>query len=275
MGARSGNNYLSALRRLKAALWLDGVRVEDPTVHPVFRPLARKIASLYDLQSENPGAMTYRLDDGDRIGYSFVHPANLEEKNKRAAMLRRWAELSVDSLRETPDTMNLVLTTMAAAPDLLSSPGLSENLQSYYQEARRRDWCIAGALPDTSGDLRMVSRDDTGIVVRGSQRLSLLGSLAEEFLLYPTMVTMPESALVFAISANTRGIELHCRTSPDAPQPLSECIATFDQVAIPASRLFLCGDIQRCTALIEQTGAAAILAEQQALKAEVAAQNRS
>ena len=36
MGARSGNNYLSVLRKLKAEVWISGARVEDPTVHPAF-----------------------------------------------------------------------------------------------------------------------------------------------------------------------------------------------------------------------------------------------
>jgi len=31
MGARSGNNYLSAMRKLKADVWLGGQRVDDVT----------------------------------------------------------------------------------------------------------------------------------------------------------------------------------------------------------------------------------------------------
>ncbi len=275
MGARSGNNYLSALRRLKAALWLNGVRVGDPTVHPVFRPLARKIASLYDLQSENPGAMTYRLDDGDRIGYSFVHPVNLEERNKRSAMLQRWAELSVGSLPETPDTMNLQLATMAAAREYFaaSNPAFGENLQNYYQEARRRDWCIAGAVTDTDSDLRLVGGNDDGILVSGRQRLSLLAPFAEEMLLFPTGVESSDRAMIFAINANAPRLEMRCRTSPNASGSLTECVATFDQVAIPAHRVFLRGDIERCNSMLEKTGIAAILEERAALKDEVASEN--
>ena len=34
MGARSGNNYLSAMRKLKSEIWIGGERVADPTTHP-------------------------------------------------------------------------------------------------------------------------------------------------------------------------------------------------------------------------------------------------
>ncbi len=280
MGARSGNNYLSALRRLKAALWVDEVRVEDPTVHPVLRPLARAIASLYDSQIEHPGAMTFRLDDGDRIGYSFVHPASVEEAQKRSAMLQRWAELSVSSLPETPASINLQLAAMAAAADFFaeSDPAFNENLQIYYREARRRDWCIAGSLHNDSFDLHLVSQNDAEIVVNGTQRLSALGPLAEELLIFPTAAQSPAQAVVFAIGANAPGMELRCRTSQSSPDALSfaiECVATFKQVTIPSNRVFLSGNVERCNSMLQRTGAAAILAEHRALKVAAAAKNRA
>ncbi len=54
MGARSGNNYLSAMRKLKADVWIGGQRVDDVTIHPAFVHGARSLASLYDLQAELP-----------------------------------------------------------------------------------------------------------------------------------------------------------------------------------------------------------------------------
>src|SRR5229473_8528093 len=102
MGARSGNNYLSALRKLKAALCLDDVRVADPTIHPAFIQRARAIASLYDLQMEHPAAMTYRLDDGDRAGLPFIQPRSIEDLRKRSVMFRRWAEYTGPPPPPTP-----------------------------------------------------------------------------------------------------------------------------------------------------------------------------
>ena len=276
MGARSGNNYLSALRRLKAALWLDDARVDDPTIHPALKPLARSIASLYDLQMEHPGAMTYRLEDGDRVGYSWVSPTTVEDFHKRSIMLRRWAAESCGLIEETPDTMNLVLAAMAAAADFFaeSDAHFGAHLTDYYREARHRDWCIASATSETDSELQMIDRTDAGIVVTGTRRLTALGPLAEELLMWQTAPKSPTEALVFAISSNARGIEMRCRTtlSPSGPLPTIACIATFDDVAIPSNRIFLCGDVARCNSMLERTGASAVLAQQQTLKALVAAE---
>ena len=115
MGARSGNNYLTALRKLKAEVWIGGERVQDPTVHPAFVHCARSVASLYDMQAEHPEAMTYRTEDGDRAGMSFIQPKGAEDVRKRSQMFRRWAEYSHGMMGRSPDYLNASIAAMAAA----------------------------------------------------------------------------------------------------------------------------------------------------------------
>ncbi len=79
MGARSGSNFLSSLKKLNAEVWLGGERVGEVTSHPAFRNCARSVASLYDMQLEHPEQMTYRTDDGGRSGLSFIQPKSVEE----------------------------------------------------------------------------------------------------------------------------------------------------------------------------------------------------
>jgi len=263
MGARSGNNYLSALRKLKAALWLDDVRVADPTIHPAFIQRARAIASLYDLQMEHPAAMTYRLDDGDRAGLSFIQPRSIEDLRKRSVMFRRWAEYTGGLLSETPDRQNTGLAAMAAAAEFFATgeARFGENIRNYYIEARRRDWCIASASPNSAAETsHVVDQNGAGVLVSSTITLTGLGPLAEQLLIYPTAPpSSPDQALVFAIGSNTPGIELRCRTAtttPKSPFPELECIAIFDRVLIPWTRVFLCGDVTRCAAMLDETGAA-------------------
>ena len=94
MGARSGTNYINSLRKLKAEIWIGGERVGDVTQHPAFGRCARSVASLYDMQLERPEAMTYRTEDGDRVGLSFIRPASAQEVHKRGLMMKRWADFS-------------------------------------------------------------------------------------------------------------------------------------------------------------------------------------
>src|ERR1700688_2864128 len=298
MGARSGNNYLSALRKLKAEVWMAGERVADVTQHPAFMRCARSIASLYDLQMEHPGLMTFRTPDGDRIGYSFVQPASADEVRKRGLMMRNWAEFSGGMLGRTPDYLNASIAAMAAAREFFagSDPRFGDNISRYYQDARRHDWCAthtlvnprasraAGWAGQTDADLalKLVDRTGDGIVVSGCRMLATLAPLSEELLVFPSTVLKAEPAaepfaLSFAINCNAKGLKFLCRDTYDLghsrfDHPLAsrfdemDAVVVFDNVLVPWERVFLCGDVARCNALYAGTGAVVHMMHQVAVK---------
>lgn len=260
MGARSGNNYLSALRKLKANLWLDDEHIADPSIHPAFVERARAIASLYDLQAENPGAMTYRLDDGSRAGLSFIQPASAHDVRKRGAMFRRWASQTGGAFL-TPDRHNATLSALAVAAELFRSDDrpFETNVRSYYIEARTRDWCCAGTRPNTesaSGTLEIVTEASDGVVVSGVVGLDALAPFVEQLLILsnqPTDIAASSGQyLVFAINANTAGLKI---TSRDGNADGFDCVASFDEVLIPAGRIFFRGEVSRWQALSAATDA--------------------
>jgi 4-hydroxyphenylacetate 3-monooxygenase len=304
MGARSGNNYLSALRRLKAEIWLGGLRIDDPTTHPALVHCARSVASLYDLQMEHPEAMTYRLDDGDRAGISFIQPRNAEEVRKRSLMFRRWAEYSGGMLGRTPDYLNASIAAMAAAWKFFaaSDPRFGDHIQGYYREARRHDWCATHTLvnpkasraagwagqSDADLALQLVERTSDGIIVNGARMLATLGPLAEELLVFPSTVLKQDAsseafALAFAINCNASGLKFLCRDSFDHGRshfdaPLSsrfeemDCVVIFNQVLVPWERVFLCGDVARCNVLYGDTNAVVNMMHQVVVKNTVKAE---
>ncbi|HEX3410056.1 MAG TPA: 4-hydroxyphenylacetate 3-monooxygenase, oxygenase component [Candidatus Binataceae bacterium] len=287
MGARSGNNYLSALRRLKAEVWIGGQRVEDVTTHPALVHGARSVASLYDLQGEHPEAMTFRTAEGDRVGLSFIQPKSLEELRKRTAMFRRWAEYSHGMMGRTPDYLNTALAALASAHEFFgaSEPRFGANIANYYNEARKHDWCAshtllsphasrgAGWAGQSDGELalKLVDKSDAGIVVSGCRMLATLGPLAEELLVLPSTVLKEDAgdeayALAFAINCNAPGLKFVCRDSFDVGRshfdaPLAsrfeemDCVVIFERVTVPWSRVFLCGDVGRCNRLWGETNA--------------------
>ena len=150
MGARSGSNYLSSLKKLNAEVWLGGERVGEVTSHPAFRNCARSVASLYDMQMEHPEQMTYRTDDGGRAGMSFINPKSVDEVRKRSRMMAAWANFSGGMLGRTPDYLNASIAAMAAARDFFaaSDPRFGDNIANYYLRrasttgARRIRWSI-------------------------------------------------------------------------------------------------------------------------------------
>ncbi|HTT76608.1 MAG TPA: 4-hydroxyphenylacetate 3-hydroxylase N-terminal domain-containing protein, partial [Candidatus Binataceae bacterium] len=298
MGARSGNNYLSALRKLKAEVWIAGERVADPTVHPAFVHCARSLASLYDIQMERPEAMTFRTIDGDRAGLSFIQPQSADDVRKRSLMFRRWAEYSHGMMGRTPDYLNASMAAMAAAHEFFaaSDPRFGANITAYYDEARKHDWCATHTLvnprasraagwaghTDAELALKLVDRTGEGIIVNGARMLATLGPLAEELLVFPSTLLKQEAAaepfaFAFAVNCNARGLKFICRDSFDPGRshfdaPLAsrfeemDSVVIFDQVLIPWERVFLCGDIDRCNTLFAETNAVVNMMHQVGVK---------
>jgi len=298
MGARSGNNYLSALRRLKAQVWLGGERIKDATSDPALMPCARSIASLYDMQIEHPEAMTYRVEGGDRVGLSFIQPQSVDDVCKRGAMFRRWAEFSGGMIGRSPDYLNASIAAMAAAHEFFaaSDPRFGTNIVEYYREARRNDWCAthtlvnprasraAGWAGNTDADLalKLVEKTGDSIVVNGCRMLATLGPLSEELMVFPSTVLREDPAderfaLAFAVRCDAPGLKFLCREPLEAERshfdhPLAsrfeemDCVVVFDNVTIPWERVFLCGDVARCNALYGETGAVINMMHQVAAK---------
>jgi len=275
MGARSGSNYLSALKRQKAEVWLGGERVAEVTSHPALRECARSIASLYDMQMERVEQMTYRTDDGGRSGLSFIQPKSIEELRKRSRMMAAWANFSGGMMLQTPDTVNVAIAAMASAREFFaaSDPRYGDNIATYYLEARKHDWCATHTLigPDAHFE-----KTADGVIVSGPGAMTALAPFAEELVVFPSVRERGAIALAFAIPCQTKGLKFLCRDRFDSDRsafdaPLSsrfdvmDCSVVFENVLVPWSRVFLSGDAPRCEALLDETGARANMMHQAAV----------
>src|SRR5258708_33857107 len=94
MGARSGNNYLSSLKKLGAEIWIGGARAGDGTAHPAFANCARSVASLSDMQMEHPETMTFRPANGGPAGISLMIPKSSGEARNGGPMVKNWAAVA-------------------------------------------------------------------------------------------------------------------------------------------------------------------------------------
>ena len=298
MGARSGNNFLSSIKKLGAEIWVAGERIKDPTAHPGLANGARSLASLYDMQAEHPGSMTFRTDDGGRAGMSFIIPKSADDVRARSRMMKAWADFSGGMLGRTPDYLNVSLAAMASAREFFaeSDPRFGDNVWNYYLKAREHDWCATHTLVNprasrakgwagqTDADLalKLVDKTSDGIVVNGCRMLATLAPLAEELLVFPSTVLKAEAAaepfaLSFAINCNARGLKFLCRETFDLGRshfdhPLAsrfeemDAVVMFDNVTIPWERVFLCGDVARCNALYASTNAVVHMMHQVVVK---------
>ncbi|HUA33969.1 MAG TPA: 4-hydroxyphenylacetate 3-monooxygenase, oxygenase component [Candidatus Binataceae bacterium] len=298
MGARSGNNYLSSIKKLGGEIWLGGERVKDPTTHPGLMHAARSLASLYDMQAERPEAMTFRTEDGGRAGISFMIPKSVDDVRKRSRMMKAWADYSGGMMGRTPDYLNASIAAMAAAREFFaeSDPRFGDNIWNYYLSAREHDWCATHTLVNprasraqgwaghTDADLalKLVDKTNEGIIVNGARMLATLAPLSEELLVFPSTVLRAESAaepfaLSFAINCNAKGLKFLCRETFDLGRshfdhPLAsrfeemDAVVIFENVTVPWERVFLCGDVARCNALYGATNAVVHMMHQVAVK---------
>ena len=301
MPARSGQHYLDGLRAQDREVWLNGERVRDVTAQPGLSGGARAIAELYDMQHDPAlrDGMTYvPPEGGDPVGLSFIIPRTLQDLERRREMMLRWARATCGMMGRSPDFMNVVFSTWAAAADYFAEgrPEFGDNVRNYYRYIRDNDLTLTHSLINLQRSrtvsglfnlqngtaLRMVRETDAGIVVRGARVLATLGPLADEIAVYSPRAAQHSSGhdpfvLNFAIPCGTPGLRFLCRDSFDIGRshfdhPLGsrfeemDCIVFFDDVLVPWQRVFLLGEVDRLNNTAARTHFSAHTAHQGAAK---------
>ena len=303
MGARTGSEYVERLAARSPTVLVHGERLEGGIPeHPAFRNLVQTYAGLYDLQHAEPDAMTYESpSSGERVGMSFLVPRAHEDLVRRREMFKRWAGRSLGTLGRTGDYLNSALMALSEAGEWFAQADLAygENIRRYYELVREQDLLLThtlippqanrsqGAGQQLGGSLtaHVVSRDDSGIVVRGARLLATIGPIADELLVFPSTVLRggPEDepySFAFAVPCDAPGLRFLCRESMDHGRgrfdhPLAsrfeemDAVVVFDDVHVPAERIFMLGHPELCNALYTDTSAVVHMAHQVATRTTV------
>jgi aromatic ring hydroxylase len=145
-----------------------------------------------------------------------------------------------------------------------------DRVLAFHQHCRERDLALAVAQTDVKGDrsrgpseqddpdlyVRIVDRNDDGIVVRGAKVHTSCTPNVDEVIVIPTRAMRPgeeDWAVAFAVPVATSGLKLFCSDYlhvPDDPWALPvssrhkmvETLTVFDDVFVPWDRVFLAGD---------------------------------
>src|SRR5690242_2400044 len=91
MPARTGKDYIEALKRMKPTVYLNGRRVEDVTEEPVFQGTIQSVAELYDLQHDaryRDFALYESPVSGNLVSTSFLIPHSKEDLVRRRQLLK-------------------------------------------------------------------------------------------------------------------------------------------------------------------------------------------
>jgi 4-hydroxyphenylacetate 3-monooxygenase oxygenase component len=287
MGVRNGKSYISRLRAHPKDVWVAGRKTGDVTKDAVFRRPVAAMAMLYDCQFDQDlrSKMTYRGDDGDEVGLSFIIPRSRDDLVRRRGAMRVWANATFGTMGRSPDFLNTVLASFADAPEVFAdcSARFSENVQRYYRFCRDNDLFLTHALVNPPVDrsksasqqadeyayLGVVEETGDGLVVRGAKMLATHGPTADELVVYPLPFSVrpgeEKYALAFAVPTDTPGLRFICREPFDKGDQLEwdhplgarfeepDAFAIFDDVLVPWDRVFLHGNVTLANTMFART----------------------
>jgi aromatic ring hydroxylase len=251
---RSAEEYLEGLRDGRE-VYYRGERVEDVVAHPELGLAARHGA--LDFEGPSPGPSPY-----------YAVPRSTADLRARSALIEestRRGRTLVVLVKEIGTDALFALHRVTHGTEAYA------RVESYFEHCRDRDLALAVAQTDVKGDrgklpseqddpdlyVRIVDRNDEGIVVRGAKVHTSYAANADELIVIPTrsLAAGEEGwAVAFAVPVATRGLKLFCSdflhgTDDPFTHPISsgrkmiETLTVFEDVFVPWERVFLCGDV--------------------------------
>ncbi|MFQ6075496.1 MAG: 4-hydroxyphenylacetate 3-hydroxylase family protein [Candidatus Bathyarchaeia archaeon] len=287
MVVMSGEEYLKSLTRLKPTIYVLGTRVENAFEHPMLRAAADTVAVTYDLAKDPKyeGLMTARSHvTGERINrFTHVHQS-VEDLVKKVKMLRLLGRKTGTCFQRCTglDGLNsLSIVTYEMDRELGTS--YYDRFVDYVKRVQENDLSCALGMTDVKGNrklrpsqqadpdlyLRVVEKDEEGIVVRGAKACITGTAAAHEMIVMPTRAMREEDkgyAVSFAVPSDTEGVVQVVGRKPGdlrylekgvdidlgnvgyAPQ---EALVTLNDVFVPWERVFMCGEHQFAGRLVE------------------------
>ena len=287
MALMTGEQYVESIRALKTRIYMFGKKIDNAADDPILRPSLNSVKMTYDLAQdpEYQDLMTATSHlTGERINrFCHIHqsPDDLVKKvqmqrllgQKTAACFQRCVGL---------DAFNAVYAT-AYEVDKAHGTHYFENFEKFLRYVQEEDLVVDGAMTDPKGDrslaphaqadadmfLRVVERRPDGVVVRGAKAHQTGASNSHEILVMPTQAMKPEDkdyAVAFSVPIDAEGVFMivgrqSCDTRKTEPGTMDrgnpcfggmEALVIFDDVFVPNDRIFLNGETEFATVLVER-----------------------
>jgi 4-hydroxybutyryl-CoA dehydratase / vinylacetyl-CoA-Delta-isomerase len=271
---RTMDEYRASLRDGRA-VYYQGERVADVTVHPALRVAVEHAALDYSM-AEDPAHRALAVvphPTGGEMSRYFAFPRNAEDLLARMALVETSTRLGgtiVPLVKEIGTDALLSLHLVAHELDRARGTAYLDRVRRFYAHCRDADLAMAVAQTDVKGDrgagpseqahpdyyLRIVEERSDGIVVRGAKAHTSVSMNANELIVLPTRALTERDrayAVAFAVPIATRGLRLIVSpygAASDTPfeHPVSsrhrmtETLTIFDDVFVPRERVFLQGE---------------------------------
>jgi 4-hydroxybutyryl-CoA dehydratase/vinylacetyl-CoA-Delta-isomerase len=275
MALKTPEEYVASLRDGRVTYW-DGERIDDITTHPRFQVPIALTAKDYEYDSPEYGALRrYETEDAAAAHRIYQIPRNEKDLATRVEMM---AHTSIGTL-----VAGVYMALMSVKDQVAQvNPQYAENIERMYRYCRDNDLRAAEVITDPKGDrkrraheqddpdlyVRIVERNDKGIVVRGAKLHITAASLVHELVVMPTKGMRQDEtdyAVSFSIPVNTKGVTIINRSFAPAElnafdypasshHSMPEGFVVFDDVFVPWDRVFLAGEVQLASKLAQSLG---------------------
>ncbi len=283
----TGEEYIQSLKKLNTRIYAFGKKIEDVTEDPILRPSVNSVKMTYDLAAmpEYEGLMTTTSSlTGRRINrFCHIHQS-AEDLVLKVKMQRLCGQKTGACFQRCVgmDAFNAVYNT-AYEIDQAHGTHYFDNFRKYLEYVQDADLVVDGAMTDPKGDrglapsaqadadlfLHVVERRPDGIVVRGAKAHQTGASNSHEILVMPTQAMKAEDkdyAVAFAVPIDAEGVFMivgrqSCDTRKledgtlDRGNPTfggMEALVVFDNVFVPNDRIFMDGEYEFATMLVER-----------------------
>jgi 4-hydroxyphenylacetate 3-monooxygenase len=261
---RTGEQYRDSIRDGRQ-VWINGERVPDVTVHPMFKPLVDVRARIYDMahEAEHTAAMTYHDAAGDICSVGTKLPLTPEDWYAKRNAVNTVLDAIGGIVTRVGDETVGEMWSLYDGQDVLNevNPQFSVNIRRHVQRVVQDDPFHVSANTDPKGDrskrpqdqdpdmlLHVVRETDAGIIVRGA-KYETAAAYANQAFTKPTIANWGDSqlsdyAVGFICNLSAPNLKFICRTgfagrAPIDDYPLSnrfdevDTLLIFDDVLIP------------------------------------------
>lgn len=288
MTLKTKEQYIDSLKALKTKVYLFGELIENPVEHPMIKPSLNSVAMTYEL-AQNPEyedvMTTVSHLTGKKINrFCHIHQSTEDLINK-VKMQRLCGQKTGSCFQRCVgmDAFNAVYSTTFEI-DQAYGTDYHEKFKKYMIYVQDNDLVVDGAMTDPKGDrglspskqadpdlyLRVVERREDGIVVRGAKAHQTGMINSHEILVMPTISMTQDDkdwAISFALPVDTEGIfSIYGRQSCDTRKLEEdsdidvgnknfgghETLTIFDDVFVPNDRIFLNGETEFSSMLVER-----------------------
>lgn len=290
MPLKTPSQYIESLRELKLDLHLFGEKVTDWVDHPVIRPSINAVAMTYKVAGEPESkhlAVCVSSLSGERINRFNSLFGACDDLVSKVKLQRLLGQQTGSCFQRCVgmDAMNAVFSTTFEI-DQACGTDYHKRFRRFVRYVQENDLMVQGAMTDAKGDrskpprlqddpdmfVHIVAHKRDGVVIRGAKASQTGAANSHQILVMPTLRLQEgdeEYAICCALPIDSPGVHLiYGRQSCDGRKLEAgdidvgnarfggqETLTVFDDVFVPHERVFMCGEVDFSSMLVERFAA--------------------